>query len=63
MAADILIFDPARIQDTATFTNPLSYSQGVDFLLVNGVVVLENDEPTGAKPGLVLRHGQRRRSE
>jgi N-acyl-D-aspartate/D-glutamate deacylase len=56
MAADVLVFHPDRIQDTATFTEPLSYSVGIDFVLVNGVVVLEHGETTPARPGKVLRH-------
>ena len=55
MAADILVFDPERIRDTATFADPLSYSVGIDFVLVNGVIVLEHGETTGARPGRVLR--------
>ncbi len=55
MAADILVFDETRIQDTATFTEPLSYSTGIEFVLVNGEIVIEYGEPTSATPGKVLR--------
>jgi N-acyl-D-aspartate/D-glutamate deacylase len=56
MAADLILFDPETVQDTATFTNPLSYSEGIDFVLVNGQVVIEEGRTTGARPGKVLRH-------
>ncbi len=55
-AADIVVFDPEQIRDTATFTEPLSYSVGVDHLLVNGVPVIENGKTTAALPGKALRH-------
>ncbi len=57
-AADVVVFDPERIRDTATFTEPLSYSIGIDHLLVNGVPVIEDGEMSGALPGKVLRHGR-----
>jgi len=55
-AADVVVFDPERIEDTATFTEPLSYSVGIDHLLVNGDLVIADGEMTGALPGKVLRH-------
>ncbi|HXL21150.1 MAG TPA: D-aminoacylase [Candidatus Dormibacteraeota bacterium] len=54
--ADILVFDPAKVQDTATFDKPLSYSVGFDYVLVNGALVIDNGRSTGALPGSVLRH-------
>ncbi len=53
--ADIVIFDPAKIQDHATFENPHQYSTGMVHVFVNGTQVLENGEHTGAKPGRVVR--------
>ncbi|HET9474468.1 MAG TPA: amidohydrolase family protein, partial [Steroidobacteraceae bacterium] len=53
--ADVAVFDPARIQDHATFAEPLQLASGVQHVLVNGVLVLENGEPTGATPGRVVR--------
>jgi N-acyl-D-aspartate/D-glutamate deacylase len=58
--ADITIFDPAAVQDTATFERPHGFAQGVPFVLVNGVVVVRNGEHTGARPGQVLRHEDRK---
>lgn len=53
--ADVVIFDPATIQDHATFDNPKVYATGINHVLVNGIVVLENGNHTGAKPGRVVR--------
>jgi N-acyl-D-amino-acid deacylase len=53
--ADIVVFDPAKIQDHATFEKPHQYATGVAHVLVNGVQVIKNGEHTGAKPGQVVR--------
>ena len=53
--ADLAIFDPAKIQDQATFENPKLYAVGMMHVFVNGVHVLNNGEHTGAKPGRVIR--------
>ncbi|MCH7491885.1 MAG: amidohydrolase family protein [Gemmatimonadetes bacterium] len=53
--ADVVVFDPARIQDHATFSEPHQFSEGVHYVLVNGSVVLRDGEPTGATPGRVVR--------
>jgi N-acyl-D-amino-acid deacylase len=53
--ADIVIFDPEKIQDKATFDRPHQYSEGVIDVFVNGTQVLENGQHTGAKPGRVIR--------
>ena len=55
MKADIVVFDPATIRDKATFEKPHQLSVGVQHVLVNGVLVLENGTHTGAKPGQVVR--------
>ena len=55
MWADITIFDPETIRDLATFDNPNQLSQGMEFVLVNGVPVIDNGKMTGALPGKVLR--------
>ena len=51
----MVIFDPARIQDHATFAQPHQYSGGMVHVFVNGTQVLKNGEHTGAKPGRVVR--------
>jgi N-acyl-D-amino-acid deacylase len=53
--ADIVIFDPATIQDHATFENPHQYATGVEHVFVNGGHVLKNGEHTGATPGKFVR--------
>lgn len=53
--ADIAIFDPAKVQDMATFENPHQYSTGMVHVFVNGVQVLRDSEHTGATPGRVVR--------
>jgi N-acyl-D-amino-acid deacylase len=58
MAADVVVFDPARIRDLATFEDPLRYSEGVSFVVVNGKVVLDGGVMTGERPGKPLTpHG------
>ena len=53
-AADITVFDPAKVGDTATFENPHAFAAGVPYVLVNGVAVVRNGQHTGARPGQVL---------
>jgi N-acyl-D-amino-acid deacylase len=55
MWADVVIFDPATIRDLATFAEPNQLSQGMDYVLVNGVAVIDQGKMTGARPGKVLR--------
>ena len=54
MAADIALFDPAAVIDKATFENPAQYPVGIPYVIVNGVVVIDKGEHTGARPGRVL---------
>ena len=58
-AADVVVFDPLRVGDTATFERPHAFAAGVPYVLVNGIVVVRNGEHTGAKPGKALRHGSK----
>lgn len=53
--ADIVVFDPDRIQDRATYSEPMKFATGVDHVFVNGTHVLKGGEHTGAKPGQVVR--------
>jgi quercetin dioxygenase-like cupin family protein len=54
MKADIAIFDPARVRDTATFEKPHAYAEGVTHVVVNGEVAFENGKMTAARPGRIL---------
>jgi dihydroorotase/N-acyl-D-amino-acid deacylase len=53
--ADIVVFDPEKIRDVATFENPNQLSEGMEYVLVNGVPVIEAGKMTDALPGKVLR--------
>ena len=55
MWADVVIFDPATVHDRATFDNPNQLSEGMEYVLVNGVPVVDRGKMTGALPGKVLR--------
>lgn len=54
MAADIVVFDPNRVRDRATFEQPHAYAEGFLYVLVNGEVVIEANKHTGARAGEVL---------
>ena len=53
--ADITVFDPAKIIDHATFTQPAQLSEGVDFTIVNGQIEYDHGKLTGATAGRFLR--------
>ena len=53
--ADVVVFDPVAIADHATFEKPHQLATGVEQVFVNGVQVLRDGDPTGAKPGRVVR--------
>lgn len=53
--ADLVVFDPVTLRDTATYDNPISYPVGVHHVAVNGRLVIDDSEPTGATPGRALR--------
>jgi N-acyl-D-amino-acid deacylase len=55
MWADVVVFDAERVRDLATFDDPNRLAEGMDFVLVNGAVVIEGGKMTGALPGKVLR--------
>jgi len=54
-AADLVVFDAERIHDTATFAQPKQPAAGIDAVYVNGVAVWRDGQPTGARPGVVLK--------
>ncbi len=56
MHADLLLFDPERLRDRATFQDPMRYAEGIDYLWVNGVLTIDDGVLTGARGGRPLRH-------
>ncbi|MDP6579364.1 MAG: D-aminoacylase [Vicinamibacterales bacterium] len=52
--ADIAVFDAASVRDRATFAEPHQYAEGVEYVLVNGTLVVDGGQHTGARPGRVL---------
>jgi N-acyl-D-aspartate/D-glutamate deacylase len=55
MAADVTAFAPDRVIDRSTYTDPFHYGEGIEYVAVNGTLVLDAGKPTGAKPGRALR--------
>jgi N-acyl-D-amino-acid deacylase len=55
MAADLVIFDPDTVEDTATYETPKRHPEGIPYVIVNGQVVKDNGQPTGALPGRALK--------
>jgi len=53
--ADVVVFDPATAASNATYDEPRRYPDGIDYVIVNGAVVVDNGEHTGALPGRVVR--------
>ena len=58
MKADIVVFDPVTIEANATRLEPRQYSTGIEYVIVNGEVVMDQGRHTGALPGRALRHGR-----
>ena len=53
--ADLVVFNPATVQENATFNAPHAYATGFAAVIVNGVVVVKNDTHTGVRPGMIVR--------
>jgi N-acyl-D-amino-acid deacylase len=58
-AADLVVFDPARVEDVATYVAPHAYPVGISHVIVNGVPAVRNGEAVGARSGQVLRRSKR----
>jgi N-acyl-D-amino-acid deacylase len=56
--ADLVLFDPESIIDRASFDNPHQYPDGIQTVIVNGTIVLQDGETTGELSGKILRKGQ-----
>ena len=54
-AADVVVFDPAKVEDTATFERPMSYAVGMEYVMVNGELAIDAGRATGKLAGKVLR--------
>lgn len=54
--ADVTVFDPAKVTDRATYTAPFAYPDGIEYVVVNGTLVLDRGKHTDAMPGRALRH-------
>jgi len=54
--ADITIFDPDRVIDRSTYEDPFHYNDGIEYVVVNGQLVLDRGKHTGVRPGRALRH-------
>ena len=52
--ADLVLFNPETVADTATYQRPHQYPEGIDFVLVNGALAVDGSEHTGARPGTVV---------
>jgi N-acyl-D-aspartate/D-glutamate deacylase len=58
LMADLVVFDPADVRDLATYERPLRYAEGIDYVIVNGRLVLDDGTMTPQRPGRVLRRGR-----
>jgi len=54
-AADLVLFDPAKVADTATFAKPMSYALGMEYVLINGQLAIDHGQATGTLAGKVIR--------
>jgi N-acyl-D-amino-acid deacylase len=54
--ADIVMFDPLYVKDTATYEQPYQLPEGIPYVIVNGVIVVQNGKKNKKSPGKVLRH-------
>jgi N-acyl-D-amino-acid deacylase len=56
MHADITIFDPDKVIDKGTYQDPIQFPEGIEFVIVNGTITVENGVHTGKRAGKVLKH-------
>ncbi|HEY6058540.1 MAG TPA: amidohydrolase family protein, partial [Candidatus Limnocylindrales bacterium] len=56
--ADLVAFDPARVRSNATYEEPRQFPDGIEYVIVNGVLVVDRGAHTGALPGMALRHAR-----
>jgi N-acyl-D-aspartate/D-glutamate deacylase len=58
LAADVVVFDPTTVRANATYDEPRQFPDGIEHVIVNGVLVVDGGRHTGATPGRALRHGR-----
>ncbi|MDP9481848.1 MAG: amidohydrolase family protein, partial [Chloroflexota bacterium] len=58
LRADVVVFDPERVRSLATYDDPRQFPAGIPYVIVNGELVIDAGEHTGALPGRALRRGQ-----
>jgi N-acyl-D-aspartate/D-glutamate deacylase len=58
LIADLVVFDPATVRSNATYDEPRRYPTGIEHVVVNGTLVVDGGEHTGATPGRALRRGR-----
>jgi N-acyl-D-aspartate/D-glutamate deacylase len=58
-AADLVVFDPVNVRDTATYDKPHAFPDGIPHVIVNGTFVVRDGQTTGARPGQILRREKR----
>ena len=63
MFADITLFDPSRVKDRSTYEDPFQYGEGIEYVIVNGQIVLDQGKTTSARPGRALRHPGSKKSQ
>jgi len=56
--ATVVVFDPVRVRSNATYDQPRRYSDGIEYVMVNGELVVDGGVHTGALPGRALRRGR-----
>jgi len=56
--ADMVVFDPEKVRDTSTYTDPHQYPDGIEYVIVNGEIIVEQGSHTGSLPGHVVRRGR-----
>ena len=56
--ADVVVFDPARVRSNATYDQPRQFPDGIEYVAVNGTLVVDAGRHTGALPGRALRNGR-----
>ena len=59
MKADITVFDPKMIRDRGTFSDPHQYPVGISHVIINGAIIIENGEHTGALKGEIILNESR----